>query len=50
MGEDLRQRDRRALFQHLIFLNIEDTQKGSAQLIRDGEGRMLRDPGLVLGT
>ena len=49
MEEDLRQRDQRGLFQRLKFLNIEDTRKVSSQYIRDEEGMLLRDPGLVLG-
>ena len=49
MEEDLRQRDQRGLFQRLKFLNIGDTRKLSSQYIHDEEGRMLKDPGLVLG-
>ena len=49
MQEDLRQRDQRGLFQRPKSLNIKDTQKVSSQYIRDEEGIMLRDPGLVLG-
>ena len=49
MEEDLRQRDQRGLYQRCKFLNIEDTRKVNSQYIRDEEGIMLRDPGLVLG-
>ena len=49
MEEDLRLRDQRGLFQRFKSLNIEDTRKVSSQYIRDEEGIMLRDPGLVLG-
>ena len=49
MEEDLRQRDQRGLFQRCKSLKIEDTRKVSSQYIRDGEGIMLRDPGLILG-
>ena len=49
MEEDLRQHDQRRIFQCLKPLNIEGTQRVSSQYIRDKEGRMLRDPGLVLG-
>ena len=49
MKEDLRQRDQRRLFQRFRSLNIEDTRKVSSQYIRDEEGIMLRDPGLVVG-
>ena len=37
------------LYQRCKSLNIEDTWKVSSQYIRDEEGIMLRDPGLVLG-
>ena len=47
--EDLRQRDQRGIFQRINSLNIENTRKVSSQYIRDEEGRMLRDSGLVLG-
>ena len=49
MQEDLRQRDQRGFFQRFKSLNIEDTRKISSKYIRDEEGIMLRDPGLVLG-
>ena len=49
MEEALHQRDQRGLFQRFKSLNIEDTRKVSSQYIRDQEGIMLRDPGLVLG-
>ena len=49
MEEDLRQHDQRGLFQRLMSLNIEDTRNVSSQYLRDKEGRMLRNPGLVLG-
>ena len=49
MEENLRQRDQRGLFQRFKSVNIKDTRKVSSQYIRDGEGIMLRDPGLVLG-
>ena len=49
MKKDLRQRDQRGLYQRCKFLNIEDTRKVNSQYIRDEEGIMLRDPGLVLG-
>ena len=49
MEEDLRQRDQRRFFQRFKSLKIEDTRKVSLQYIRDEEGMMLRDPGLVLG-
>ena len=49
MEEDLRKRDQRGLFQRLKSLNIEDTRKVSSQYIRDEEGVILRDRGLVLG-
>ena len=49
MEEDLRQRHQRGLFQRFKSLNIEDTRKVSSQYIRDEEGIMLRDPGVVLG-
>ena len=49
MEEDLGQRDQRGLFQRFKSLNIEDTRKVHSQYIRDEEGIMLRDPGLVLG-
>ena len=49
MEETLCQRDQTGLFQRLKSLNIEDTLKVSSQYIRDEEGMMLRDPGLVLG-
>ena len=47
--EDLRQRDQRGVFQRCKSLNIEDTRKVNLQYIRDEEGIMLRDPGLVRG-
>ena len=49
MEEDLRQYDQRGLFQRFKSLNIEDTRKINSKYIRDEEGIMLRDPGLVLG-
>ena len=49
MEKDLRQRDQRGFYQRWKFLNIEDTRKVNSQYIRDEEGIMLRDPGLVLG-
>ena len=49
MEEGLRQCDQRGLFQHFKSLNIENTRKVSSQYIRDQEGVMLRDPGVVLG-
>ena len=49
MEEDLRQRYQRGLFQRCKSLKIEDTRKVSSQYIRDEEGTMLRDPGLILG-
>ena len=49
MEEDLRQRDQRGLFQRCKSLKIEGTRKVSSQYIRDEEGIMLRDPGLILG-
>ena len=49
MEEDLRQHDRRGIFQRLKSLNIENTRKVSSKYIRDEEGMMLRDSGLVLG-
>ena len=47
--KDLRQRNQRGFYQRCKFLNIEDTRKVNSQYIRDEEGIMLRDPGLVLG-
>ena len=49
MEEDLRQRDRRGLYQRCKSLNIEDTRKVNLKSIHDEEGIMLRDSGLVLG-
>ena len=49
MEEGLRQCDQRGLFQRFKSLNIENTRKVSSQYIRDQEGVMLRDPGVVLG-
>ena len=49
MEKDLRQRDQRGLYQRCKFLNMEDTPKVNWQYIRDEEGIMLRDPGIVLG-
>ena len=49
MEKDLRQRDQKGFYQRCKFLNIEDTRKVNSQYIRDEEGIMLRDPGLVLG-
>ena len=49
MEEGFCQRDQRVLFQRSKSLNIEDTRKLNSQYIRDEEGIMLRDPGLVLG-
>ena len=50
MEENLRQRDRRGLFQRFKSLNIEDTGKvNSRWYIREEEGIMPRDPGLILG-
>ena len=49
MEKDLRQRDQRGLFQRLKSRSIKDTHKVSSQYIRDEEGTMLQDPGLVLG-
>ena len=49
MEEDLRQRDRRGLFQPFKSLNIENTRNVNSQYIRDEEVIMLGDPGLVLG-
>ena len=49
MEEDLHQPDQRGLYQRVKSLNIDDTQKVSSQFIRDEEGMVLRDPGLVLG-
>ena len=49
MEKDLRQRDQRGFYQRCKFLNIEDTRKVNSQYIRDEEGIMLRDLGLVLG-
>ena len=43
------EQDQRGLFQRFKSLNIEHTRKVSSQYIRDEEGIMLRDPGLVLG-
>ena len=47
--EDLRQRDQRGLFQRCKSLKIEDTRNVNSQYIRDEEGIMLRDPGLIFG-
>ena len=49
MEEDLRQCDQRGLFQRCKSLKIEDMRKVSSQYIRDEEGIMPRDPGLILG-
>ena len=49
MEEDLRQRDQRGLLQRSKSLKIENARKLSSQYIRDEEGIMLRDPGLILG-
>ena len=49
IDEDLRQRDQRGLFQRLKSLDVKDTRKVNLQYIRDEEGTILRDPGLVLG-
>ena len=49
MEKGLRQRDQRGLYQRCKFRNIEDTRKVNSQYIRDEEGIMLGDPGLVLG-
>ena len=49
MEKDLRQHDQRGLYQRCKFLNIDDTRKVNSQHIRDEEGIMLRDPGIVLG-
>ena len=49
MEKDLRQRYQKGLYQRCKFLNIEDTRKVNSQYIRDEEGIMLRDPGIVLG-
>ena len=49
MEKDLRQRDQRGLYQRCKSLNMDDTRKVNSQYIRDEEGIMLRDPGLVLG-
>ena len=48
LEEDLRQRDQRGLFQRCKSLKIEDTRNVSSQYIRDEEGIMVRDPGLIL--
>ena len=48
-GGGLRQRNQRELFQRFTSLNIEDTRKVNSSNIRDEEGIMLRDPGLVFG-
>ena len=37
------------LFQRIMSLSIEDTRTASSSYIRDEEGKMLRDPGLILG-
>ena len=47
--EDLRQRGQMGPFQRFKSLNTEDMRKVSSQYIRDEEGILLRDPGLVLG-
>ena len=49
MEENLLQRDQRGLFQRCKSLKREDTRKINSHYIRDEEGIMLRDPGLVLG-
>ena len=49
MEEDLRQRDKRGLFQCCKSLKIEDTRKVSSQYIRNEKGIMLRDLGSILG-
>ena len=49
MENDLRKRDQSGFYQRCKSLNIEDTRKVNSQYIRDEEGIMLRDPGLVLG-
>ena len=49
MEKYLRLRDQRGLFQRCKSLEIEDTRKVSSQYIRDEEGIILRDPGLILG-
>ena len=49
MDEDLRQRDQTGIVQRTKSLNIEDTRKVNSQYVRDKEGMMLRDPGLILG-
>ena len=49
MEENLRQRDQRGHFQRCKSLKIEGTREVSSQYIRDEEGIMLRDPGLILG-
>ena len=49
MEEDLCQRDQRGLFQRCKSLKIEEPRKVSSQFIREAEGIMLRDPGLILG-
>ena len=49
MEEDLPQRDQRGFYQRCKSLNIEDTRKVNSHYIRDEEGIMLRNSGLVLG-
>ena len=49
MEKDLHQRDQRGFCQRCKFLNKEDTRKVNSQYIRNEEGIMLRDIGLVLG-
>ena len=49
MKQDLPERDQKGFYQRCKSLNIEDTRKVNSQYIRDEEGIMLRNSGLVLG-
>ena len=49
LEEELRQLDQRGFFQRMKSLSIEDTRKVVSQYIHHEKGRMLRDPGYILG-
>ena len=47
MEEQSRRRNQRGFFQHLKFMEVEETRKVESQCIRDEDGRCLRNKDLI---
>ena len=47
LEEKLHRRNQREFFQHLKFMEVEETRKVHSQFIRDDEGRLLQNKKLI---